>query len=74
MTGNRLPRRILKWETVGSGRKERTTERYMEEVRRCVTKYGLSVGNRRHRAHGERFGGSTVDNSEMCHHRCVSKH
>jgi len=53
MPGNRLPRKILRWETVGRGRKERTKERKVEELRRCITKHGLRLENRRDGARGE---------------------
>lgn len=51
MSGNRLPWSILKWETVG--RKEKSKEIQMEEVRRRVTKHGLRVENRRDRERGK---------------------
>jgi hypothetical protein len=49
MPGNRLPRKILEWETEGTRKKEKPKERCMDGVRRNMTNHGLTEEDTRDR-------------------------
>jgi hypothetical protein len=49
MPGNRLPLKILEWEPEGTRRRERPKERWIEGVRRSMTKHGLTEKDTRDR-------------------------
>jgi hypothetical protein len=42
MPENRLPRRIVEWETQGTIRKERPEERWMDGLRPSTTRLGVT--------------------------------
>jgi hypothetical protein len=49
MPRNRLPRKILEWETEGTRRRGRPKERWIDGVRRRMTNYGLTEEDTRDR-------------------------
>jgi hypothetical protein len=49
MPGNRLPLKILQWEAEGTRRRGRPKERWIDGVRRSMTKPGLTEEDTRDR-------------------------
>jgi hypothetical protein len=49
MPGNRLPLKVLEWEPEGKRRRGRPKERWIDEVRRCMTNHGLTEEDTRDR-------------------------
>jgi hypothetical protein len=49
MSGNRLPLKILEWEPVGTRRRGRPKETWIDGVRRSMTNHGLREENTRDR-------------------------
>jgi hypothetical protein len=49
MPGNRLPLKVLEWEPVGTRRRGRPKERWIDGVRRSMTNHGLTEEDTRDR-------------------------
>jgi hypothetical protein len=49
MPGNRLPLKILEWESEGKRRTRRPKERWINEVRRSMANHGLTEEDTRDR-------------------------
>jgi hypothetical protein len=49
MPGNRSPRKVLNWKPKGTRRKGRHKERWIDGVRRSMTKHGLTEEDTRDR-------------------------
>jgi hypothetical protein len=47
--GNRLPLKILEWETEGTRRRGRPKEKWIDGVRRSMTNHGLTEEDTRYR-------------------------